>query len=82
MYLKKSPGNGGMWDSESTRRSVFEAYAKEHNFDPLNPTNWFSRMKDLKAAKVWISQSTFPINFIFIFVRTFQQLLSITEGAF
>eukprot|EP00026_Physarum_polycephalum_P001950 Phypoly_transcript_01954.p1 GENE.Phypoly_transcript_01954~~Phypoly_transcript_01954.p1 ORF type:complete len:900 (+),score=97.26 Phypoly_transcript_01954:131-2830(+) len=40
------------WHELRHRRKYFENFAKEHNFDPLNPSNWYSLSKqNVKALK-------------------------------
>lgn len=34
------------WSEVASRRSFFERYAKENDFDPLLPENWYSRPVD------------------------------------
>lgn len=45
----------GIWNSVEKRRMFFEKYAKEHNFDPRNPANWYLHPKEkIMLAKVSI----------------------------
>jgi hypothetical protein len=34
-----------LWNSTHDRRKFFENFAKENNFNPLNPRNWHSRLR-------------------------------------
>jgi len=48
-----SSANGYNFGSKDWRRNFFEQYAKAHNFDPLNPNNWYMQpLAKIKAAKV------------------------------
>ena len=43
-----------MWSDPETRRNFFEKYAKNNDFNPLLPANWYSQSKaQIMAIQVW-----------------------------
>ena len=44
---------GGYWRAPANRKKFFDDFARDHNFDPLVPRNWYSVTSDqIKAARV------------------------------
>lgn len=56
------------WNSKENRRAFFEKYAKDHDFDPLVPSNWYSHpIKRIMSQKVLL----FLLLFHFLFTSYF-----------
>ena len=55
------------WNEAENRRALFDKYAKENNFDPLIPENWYHQpIKRIMATKV---RSTFIYSLLQTFVN-------------
>ena len=68
----------GEWSDEDRRREVFAQFARDHNFEPLNPDMWYSQSKEkLLSHQVPFHHPSLVFLFSFLF---FSFLLILISG--
>lgn len=61
--------------STADRLKFFENYARDHNFDPLSPRNWYAHKERIMNVKVTTPQSFSPTSII-----TYHRILEVSYG--